>query len=233
MRSARQVRPAPGWQRLGPIGLLALSTLGSLGLLGLRWMMAARPVHRFLAWDLFLAWVPLWLAMGALGLQRRRTHHSPAQYALLLGWALFFPNSPYLLTEFCHLRGPREGLWWWDLMLMLSVAGEGLMLGLLSLRCVQTIVAQRLGERAGWWMSIAMLLGASFGVSLGRFNRFNSWDVARHPLRLAGEIADQALRPSAHPKNAIVTVLLFVFLAAAYALLEMIAAPPEAEPRTA
>ena len=49
---------------------------------------------KFLIWNLALAWVPLFMAVGFAALRR-----SVWQLPWLLGWLVFLPNSVYLVTD--------------------------------------------------------------------------------------------------------------------------------------
>ena len=53
---------------------------------------------RFLIWNLFLAWIPVFFAAG-FAVVHRRVWLVP----LGLGWLAFLPNSPYLVTDLVHL----------------------------------------------------------------------------------------------------------------------------------
>ena len=86
---------------------LGLLTAFDLGLLGFRSEHTGRPDHIFLAWNLFLAWIPFVLALALYDRARRRS--SPAILgALACGWLLFFPNAPYILTDMIHSRSERS-----------------------------------------------------------------------------------------------------------------------------
>jgi uncharacterized membrane protein len=66
--------------------------------------------YRFLVWNLVLAWVPLVLALAAYASASRGASAASVAFGLL--WLLFFPNPPYLLTDFIHLREtPTTPLW--------------------------------------------------------------------------------------------------------------------------
>ena len=47
---------------------------------------------------------------------------------------------------------------------------------------MQEIVAARCGRVVGWFFVLLMLAVSSLGVYMGRFLRWNSWDVLRHPV---------------------------------------------------
>ena len=52
-----------------------------------------------------------------------------------------------------------------------------------------------------------MLALSSFGVYLGRFQRWNSWDVLTRPRLLAQDILPALAHPQDYPKAVAVTVL--------------------------
>ena len=58
--------------------------------------------YRFLVWNLILAWVPFGLALAAY--DRARRHLDVVVGVLAVLWLLFFPNAPYVLTDFIHLQ---------------------------------------------------------------------------------------------------------------------------------
>ena len=95
------------------------------------------PAYRFLDWNLFLAWIPLALALAALASSR----HGRGFLTFVLGilWLLFFPNAPYMLTDFIHLRQSPTTPLWYDGLMISSFAWTALLLGLVSLYLMQTI----------------------------------------------------------------------------------------------
>jgi uncharacterized membrane protein len=205
--------------RLLTLGVLVLSTLVSLALLLVRWVVTGHTAYHWLVWDMFLAWVPMWISMVVYILHLRGSRNKPLLLWLGFAWLLFLPNAPYLLTEFVHLGRRHNGPWWCDLMLTIGFAWNGLLLGLLSLYVMQKVVQARAGARRAATMSAVSLALCSFGISLGRFNRFNSWDVVRHPFALAAGILDELLHPFHYRTLFGSSFLLFVFLTLAYAAL--------------
>ncbi|HEX4125167.1 MAG TPA: DUF1361 domain-containing protein [Tepidisphaeraceae bacterium] len=178
--------------RLLLIAVLVLSSLAALGLQEIRqgW---TNGTGRFwyIAWDVFLAWVPLAFAAALYHAHERGSKNWP--YMLLLGalWLLFFPNAPYLLTEFVHLGGHpggpvplthvRDAIWWCDLIVILSIAWVGLLLGFVSMYLVQRVVEERSNAFMGWVVVLACLSAGSFGMTLGRVQRLNSWTMITDP----------------------------------------------------
>ncbi|XID94093.1 DUF1361 domain-containing protein [Paenibacillaceae bacterium WGS1546] len=152
--------------------------------------------YRFLLWNLFLAWLPLFASMAALALVRYASGSVKLVGLPLLAvaWLLLFPNAPYLTTDFIHLvqdtfdlSYDKDGLLvWYDLVLLFLFAWCGLLLGYLSMRHFHAIASRYLGTAAGWiFVPVVSYLGG-FGVYLGRVVRLNSWDVLFGPFRLIG-----------------------------------------------
>jgi uncharacterized membrane protein len=105
---------------------------------------------------------------------------------------------------------------WYDVLLLLLFAWNGLLLGFVSLRIVQRAVSRRAGTAWGW-VTVVLVLGLSgFGVSIGRFERWNSWDLFSRPAALLADVAGRLFNPLAHPRTTAVTVLFAGFLLLAY-----------------
>lgn len=146
------------------------------------------PYYRFLVWNLILAWVPLALATAAYARARRRV--DVLVLLLLALWLLFFPNAPYLLTDFIHLgEGPAP--LWYDALMLSAFAWTGLLLGFASLYLVQMLLRAVLGATVAWLAVLGSLGIASLGVYIGRFVRFNSWDALLHPRQVTQVLREQ------------------------------------------
>jgi uncharacterized membrane protein len=205
--------------RLTLIFILAASVSLSILLVVGRVVLSGEGRFLFLIWNLFLALIPFGLST-LLGLAK-----GPLRARLLLPigaiWLLFFPNAPYILTDLFHLR-TRVGIpLWYDLALILSCAWNGLMLAYASLSDMQQLVQQRLGFWAGWGFAAAALLLSSFGIYLGRYLRFNSWDVLTNPLTLFYDIVNRVLHPFSHLGTWGVTVIFGVFLLLGYSTVRL------------
>jgi len=75
-----------------------------LGLVAARTVYAHTGHFQFLIWNLFLAWIPLALAGLAYRIASRRS--ALARLIVVptaIVWLLFFPNAPYIVTDFVHL----------------------------------------------------------------------------------------------------------------------------------
>ena len=168
---------------------------------------------KFYVWNLVLAWLPLVFALRVYQLTSvRQAQWWPLALCAVL-WFFFFPNAPYLVTDFLHLKGRPPVPPWFDIVMMMSFAWTGLLLGYLSLLLMQETVRFRRGVFWGWVFAVAMLALGSFGIYLGRFARWNSWDVLVRPDGLVGDVIKRAdLRANPEMFAFLLTFLCFSLL---------------------
>lgn len=185
----------------------------------------------FLFWNLFLAAVPAMAAWLLVWTDHRRASWI-VQLPLLAIWLAFLPNAPYLLTDFVHLNERPPIPLWYDIALLASFAGTGLLLGYSSLADVQAVVARRFSAALGWALAAVALLLSGFGIYLGRFLRWNSWDALTAPVQLFADIAARVSDPLSHPRALGVTVIYGVALLLGYIALRVLG-PAAATPLTA
>jgi uncharacterized membrane protein len=176
-----------------------------------------------LAWNLFLAWLPMIAALTAYNLKKRDTR---GVWALIVPcvflWLLFFPNAPYILTDLLHLYA-RDGVpLWYDLILLIAFAWTGTFLGLVSLYLMHMLARRAAGEAVGWFFILAVLALTGFGVYLGRFPRWNSWDLFFNTSELFTDIWQHARHPLAHPRTIVFSGLFSLCVTAMYLMLAAI-----------
>ena len=190
--------------------LLAVMCCGAL--ITVRMMVSGTAAYDFLSWNLGLAALPLILSETMI--------RSKTWIAALLfpAWLLLFPNAPYVLTDLFHLKPKSQIPLWYDLLLLLSCGGLSFFMGLISMKQVHDIVARTLGALSGWIMVVVSMFATGFGIYLGRYLRWNSWDVITNPLPLFSDIAGRLLHPLLHLDVYGVTVGFGAFLILAYAL---------------
>ncbi len=190
-------------------------------LLVFRMHQAATFAFAFLEWNLFLAAIPAvaaWLfAKAAEG----------RAFAAIQGfwfaiWLAFLPNAPYVTTDLVHLGHSAVVPLWYDLVLLVSCACTGLLLGYTSLADVQAAIAQKFSTSLGWSVAITALLLSGFGIYLGRFMRLNSWDAISRPLVLVSDIARLLGNPGASSQVAGVTLIYGIGLLLGYVSLRML-----------
>jgi len=171
----------------------------------------------FLVWNLILAAVPFiisqWLIM-------RRTRSAATFFTAAFLWLLFFPNAPYIVTDLMHLQSTGPAPLWFDLVLLLSFAWNGLIVGYLSLLDMQRLIEWRFGALAGWLCAGSAILLGSFGIYLGRVLRWNSWDLFTRPTGLLRDVVERLAHPFDYPSTYGMTFAFAVFMLAGYLFLK-------------
>ncbi|HET8540824.1 MAG TPA: DUF1361 domain-containing protein [Anaeromyxobacter sp.] len=205
--SPGRVRP-PAHPRGRTAAVVAASAL-ALAMWAYRWRLAG-PDLEYLAWNLVLAWIP-WLAARAVA--RARSALSCAAIGAV--WLAFLPNAPYLVTDLVHLRPRPPVPTTFDVLLFASFALAGCALAWGSLDAVHARLARALGRARAAVAIAAVLLLTGFGVYLGRFERWNSWDLVARPR---GVLADAA-GALADPHALAFSALFAAFVGAGYLLL--------------
>jgi uncharacterized membrane protein len=205
------------------LSLGAASAL-SIGTLVVRTYETHNYNYTFLVWNLFLAWVPLITAYFAFTAARRGIGARVG--ALLVVWLLFFPNAPYMLTDFKHLHEPGHGKapLWYDALMLSAFAWTALMLGFTSLYLVHAIVVRRVRASVGWVAVVCVLGLSSFGIYLGRFGGFNSWDVFAHPRIILSGVRQELDSLFHEPKMLAALLALTAFLVVGYLVVYAFAA---------
>lgn len=192
--------------------LFAALLFWCIALLAARIVYSHSLAYAFVVWNLFLAVIP---AVAAALFVRARSAFAKALTFLV--WLVFLPNAPYIATDFVHLRARPGVPLWFDVALLLSCASTGILLAFTSVADVQGVVAARYGKRTAWTFALAVLVLCGFGIYLGRFLRWNSWDLATEPLQRASYLAASAAHPLSHPRTIAVTAIYGVTLALGYA----------------
>ena len=175
---------------------LVLASAACSALVAARVSHTGRLTYTFLVYNLALAWIPVAFAAAAYALGAVRSRASAVLAALCsAGWLLFFPNAPYLVTDLVHLKVHANRLFWFDVLTLPSFAWTGMALGFLSLFLMQRLVEDRAGRVWSWLFVGVALAAAAFGIYLGRFRRWNSWDVVLDPAALLADVARTLLHP--------------------------------------
>ncbi|MCL2280757.1 DUF1361 domain-containing protein [Candidatus Saccharibacteria bacterium] len=150
-------------------------------------------LHLALVWNLFLAFLPLLFSSFAV----RPKQNKWLTVTWMIFWLLFFPNAIYVFTDVIHLGElsfygerfyevsrvvyNRDFTIWLELITVISGVFLALMMGLLSLLNIHKFLARRTSKVKIWSLIIGVSLLSSLAVFIGRFLRFNSWDMVARP----------------------------------------------------
>ena len=145
-----------------------------------------------IVWNLFLAYIPVFLSVWLFRWSDRR---SPVWWVILATFIAFLPNAPYVLTDIIHyIRSIRGGLSTSVIIFALTpqyliflIGGfQAYVMSLLNLEFYLTKIGQ---EKSIFAVQILIHFLSAIGIYLGRFLRFNSWDFVTQPDELAETLA--------------------------------------------
>jgi len=184
--------------KVGVFVLLSAASLICVTLVAARMAYSGNTQYTNLVWNLFLAWIPFVLAYIAyiMSWRRKLLYFVIPAFAFL--WLIFFPNAPYILTDFQHLGQGRANVpLWYDVIVLIWFSWTGMLLGIVSLNLMQEIIKRQMGRWAGWAFVFLVAGTTSVGLYLGRFARLNSWDILQNPGGIASSIPAWLDDPSA------------------------------------
>lgn len=177
----------------------------------------------WILWNLFLAFIPLALSFWLF--RRKKISRS---FVWWLGWVIFLaflPNAPYLLTDIIHLiRGTRAGLSIWVVALILIPLHITAILGGFEAYVVSLInqshylKKQGIGQKLVWASEIVIHLLCAVGVYIGRFRRFNSWDLITGP----GNVVSTTLDDLTSKQPVAVMIITFLILTVFYWVMKQV-----------
>jgi uncharacterized membrane protein len=145
----------------------------------------------FLVWNLFLAFTPLIFILLARKIYRSSyifKFKKMAVLSLMMTWLLFFPNSPYIITDLIHLSHLPKNLIWFDATGIFVTALTALVMGFYSMSIFQQLAKSIFNTLISWVLIFSSLILSGFGIYLGRFLRLNSWDLFSNPVGLMDTI---------------------------------------------
>jgi uncharacterized membrane protein len=128
----------------------------------------------------------------------RSVHWVESNWRFVAGsvlWLLFIPNAFYLITDLFHLEDRSRIPLWFDLALIFSFAWNGMLLGMLSVRQMEVMVQVRYRLRYEWLFVFPVMLLNALGIYVGRYLRYNSWDVITDPRGLTEDMLWLVVHP--------------------------------------
>jgi uncharacterized membrane protein len=170
--------------------------------------------YYFLVWNAFLAWVPL--LFSAKFEKHVGNNHTGKSLLFFFCWLLFFPNAPYLITDLIHLRKKAMIPLWFDVLLLVSFAWNGLLFAFISLKQIHQTLLHKFSVRGSWLIVLSTLFLAGYGIYLGRFERWNSWNILSSPFSLFRAIGRTFIEYPFFVKSMSVTLAFGLFMTSIY-----------------
>jgi uncharacterized membrane protein len=172
---------------------------------------------KFLVWNLFLGWLPF--AFVKIATHYFKKKQIRLYFFFLFFWLLFLPNSFYLITDLVHLEERLPVPYMYDIFLIFSFVLNGVMAGMYTIFKVRSQIRSRFKQfiHPFWILFLFVLIG--FGVYLGRFSRWNSWDLFNQPVSVMEDISFRIIFPYSNYKTWIFTAICAISLWIFYKLL--------------
>lgn len=173
---------------------LLASSLFSCILLLARIAITGSGAYIFLPWNLFLAFIPYWISSW-INVPGSEVKSKLKTVAGLAAWLLFIPNSFYIITDLFHFTRIRSAPKWFDLLMIFSFAWNGIVCGIISLRRIELLLTKWLGKGYSLTLILIVMWMSGFGIYIGRYLRFSSWDIVTSPILLGEEMLYMIVHP--------------------------------------
>ena len=171
----------------------------------------------YMFWNIFLAFIPFFISSILLLNTKEEKITKPFFIGGFILWLLFLPNAPYVITDFIHLGRIHGVPVMYDIFVLFSSAWASLLFGLYSLEHIEKILLLKFSaKKTNIIIPVAILL-SSFGIYLGRFLRFNSWDFFISHNSLISNTWKIFTAPNSNINAYTYTILFFVFTYISYA----------------
>lgn len=201
------------------LGILLVSSLVSIGLLAIRMLVAGNFKFWFLSWNLILAWLPILFAFGLRANLTKKRLSDWQNLVLFVLWLGFLPNSFYIMSDLIHLQSSGETSVLYDIAMIMSFVINGLLLGFISVFIVHRLLLQRFRENYAHTIIGIVFLLSGFAIYLGRYLRWNTWDILFNPAGLLFDLSERIINPLIHAQTYIVTLVFFVVIGSTYAVI--------------
>ena len=199
------------------VHLVLLSAGFTVSLILVRIFYSDSITYCFLIWNIFLGAIPLFVSS-----RLNNAIKKDLQWILLTAWLIFFPNALYIITDLIHLKERYPVPIWFDIILISSAVFNGLFFAYISLCQIELFLRSKFdNKKTGLILFLFLFLG-SFGVYIGRFLRWNSWDVVVNPSGLAFEVIQHIINPLRHPRTWSMTITLTFFFSIFYFIIKKI-----------
>lgn len=200
------------------VNALLLSNTVSIGLFLWRAEATGSYWYVFLVWNLFLAWIPLFLAYWLTRRTREEYWLSWRNIALTFAWLGFLPNSFYLVSDFIHIGVVSESVEGKTLnvAMIFLFTFNAYIAGFASLYLVHGELIKRTAAKYAHRLIAFVLFLSGFAIYLGRTLRWNSWDMLVDPIGLFFSVSDRLIDPWNHLDMISMTLAYFAVLGTMY-----------------
>ncbi|HUD06409.1 MAG TPA: DUF1361 domain-containing protein [Candidatus Saccharimonadales bacterium] len=170
----------------------------------------------FLAYNLVLAVLPALLVVWLIKRLKAKAWLSPVNIVLTLLWLALLPNSFYMISDLIHTQDVISYSLLYQVVVIFSFAFNALVAGYISLYLIHKALIKRFNYRYIHVFIALVLFACSFAIYLGRYLRWNSWDIIVNPGGLLFDVSDTIISPKTHPEFIVTTLIFFGLLSCMY-----------------
>ncbi len=199
--------------------ILTISICIGFILLAIRIKLTQSTYFLFLIWNLFLACIPF--AITSLLSSKPKLNKLQLGLGFIL-WLLFLPNAPYIITDFAHLKHQDNFYSWLNILLVGAFACTGMLLFCLSALDMKKLLKPYFKNYIlRFWFQVIFLL-TGFGIYIGRYLRYNSWEIIQKPQALFYDSFLILKSPTQYVEAWLFTLVFWLFLNFAFWLFNAI-----------
>lgn len=170
----------------------------------------------YILWNILLAFLPFFISSVLLLKTNKENIIKPFFIIGFILWFIFLPNAPYVITDFIHLGRIHSVPVMYDIFLLFTSAAVSLLMGLYSLLHMEKILLLKFSKKVTNIIILIIIFCTSFGVYLGRYFRFNSWDLFTSHRSLISTIWDIFTTGNNYINVYSYTILFFFFIYISY-----------------
>ena len=188
--------------------VVVLSSASALLLFLARSLVTGNARFSFMAWNLVLSLLALAASVGFI-----YAFYIKIKWLtifLFIVWLFLLPNTFYMLTDFVHVKDTGDINMLFDIVLIGLFAMNGYLHGMISLVLVHRTLLKMFSKNVSATLIAAIILASSFAVDMGRFLRWNSWDILVNPRALIFDITNTLLNPSNYHRSFLITGVFFI-----------------------
>ena len=198
--------------------MIALSVGFTFSLAAIRILLTGETHYGNYYWNTVLALIPLLIAQRL----SHRDHFDLKAVILFFIWLIFFPNAPYLVTDLIHFKPVPYFSKWADILLVTSASWNGVLLGVISMLKVENFLGRFFRKSVVYGFTFVAIFLCGYGIYLGRFLRYNSWDILLRPVALSADLLDTIFLPHQHARTWLFTILFSVMYGIFYLTIKIL-----------
>jgi len=196
-----------------------------------RYVLTGTLIYIFILWNIILAAAPLWVESLMRSATRKWKGWIAGGVSLILGgaWLMLLPNAFYILTDFTHQNNDvvvnmrddgyfggiyysrGDAMYVYDSLLILTATIVGAYFGGLALLHAYTFFRKHLSKSVAYGILGGIMVLSGIGVYIGRYGRWNSWDVLYRPLHILTDFLYQFVSAGSKERMVVTVFTMVLF----------------------